>query len=107
MSLNKLIRLTIKVDVEPENANLKDTLDYLKELKGAERIELADVEIIGDPRAGEKNTRVGLETAFGKDGIDGEPPVTPFLTPASQDEAEPQSQKDNEPVNLLDRIKLR
>lgn len=38
--MGKLIRLTIQVDVEPENANLKEAFEYLKRLKGAERVEL-------------------------------------------------------------------
>jgi len=111
MSMGKLIRLTIQVDVEPENANLREAFEYLKLLKGAEQVELVDIAIVKDPKAEEKKQRRSLEQSFGPDeeeAIAGPPPLLPrAASPVDQpaeDEELPTTAKAHK---LLDRIKIR
>ena len=78
MPLDKLIRLTVQLDVEPEKANLKETFEYLKGLKGAERVELVDLEVVKDPNAEIKKERSALERDFGGQSPDGPPPAPPL-----------------------------
>lgn len=114
MSLDKLIRLTVQVDVEPERANLQETLEYLKGLKGADRVELVDLEIVADPNAAVKKERKALERDFGADKPEGPPPVAPPLPetgPVLQRElareAERNAKDAKDPAKVLDRIKIR
>ncbi len=115
MPLDKLIRLTVQVDVEPERANLKDTLEYLKGLKGADRVELVDLEIVQDPNAEVKKERKALERNFGTEKPEGPPPVAPPLPetgPVLQRELNRGAGNKNaeplkDPAKVLDRIKIR
>jgi len=115
MPLEKLIRLTVHVDVEPERANLKETLEYLKGLKGADRVELVDLEIVQDPNAEVKKERKALERNFGAEKPGGPPPIAPPLPetgPVLQRELNREAGKQNaeavkDPAKVLDRIKIR
>jgi hypothetical protein len=107
MSVEKLIRLTVQVDVEPESANLAETLDYLKGLKGAERVDLVDIEVIKDPRAEEKRQRRALDQSFGDEtpGVGMSEAATARADVMQTDEPEdPEPEQD--PIRLLDRIKI-
>jgi len=118
--LDKLIRLTVQVDVEPEKANLKETLEYLKGLRGAERVELVDLEVVKDPNAEIKKERKALERDFGLEKLEepsaiAPPPVAPPLPetgPVLQRELGREAENRGaegvkDPARLLDRIKIR
>lgn len=109
MSMGKLIRLTIQVDVEPENANLREAFEYLKRLKGAEQVELVDIAIVKDPKAEEKKQRRSLEESFGADGeTAGIPAMLPKIPAESASEEDEEGLKPAEKAQkLLDRIKIR
>jgi hypothetical protein len=108
MSVNKLVRLTLHIDVEPESANLAETLNYLRGLKGAEKVDLIDIEVIKDPRAEEKRERRGLDKSFGKEihEVTLGPAAAANAGPMRADEPE-QPDLEQDPVRLLDRIKFR
>ncbi|RPJ59648.1 MAG: hypothetical protein EHM23_13350 [Acidobacteria bacterium] len=111
MSMGKLIRLTIQVDVEPENANLREAFEYLKRLKGAEQVELVDIAVVKDPKAEEKKQRRSLDQSFGSDeesNVDSAA-IPPLRIPAEPEpEEEHQELKRTEQAQkLLDRIKIR
>ncbi len=108
--MGKLIRLTIQVDVEPENANLREAFEYLKGLKGAEQVELVDIAVVKDPQAEEKKQRRSLDQNFGGEGNETAtiPPmlrrVAPVVDPAEEEEDLRPTEKAQK---LLDRIKIR
>jgi len=110
MSMGKLIRLTIQVDVEPENANLREAFEYLKRLKGAEQVELVDIAVVKDPKAEEKKQRRSLDQNFGAD--EEETGTAPAILPkipaavAPEDE-ELELRPSDKAQKLLDRIKIR
>ncbi|RPI24514.1 MAG: hypothetical protein EHM61_16875 [Acidobacteria bacterium] len=108
MTIGKLIRLTIQVDVSPENANLREAFEYLKRLKGADRVELTDISIVQDPKAEEKKQRQSMDLNF----MPAESPVPPPLLPriplkAESGEEEQPPKQEEDPTTLLDRIKIR
>ncbi|RPJ86307.1 MAG: hypothetical protein EHM18_06910 [Acidobacteria bacterium] len=110
MSMGKLIRLTIQVDVEPENANLREAFEYLKRLKGAEQVELVDIAVVKDPKAEEKKQRRSLDQSFGTNE-EGTAPTAPALPsiPGQHDPGgeEPELESTEQAQKLLDRIKIR
>ena len=111
MSMGKLIRLTIQVDVEPENANLREAFEYLKRLKGAEQVELVDIAVVKDPKAEEKKQRRSLDQSFPSDdekSAEGPVPLLPRVpAPTDPIEEEAEMRPTEKAQRLLDRIKIR
>ncbi len=108
--MGKLIRLTIQVDVEPENANLREAFEYLKRLKGAEQVELVDIAVVADPKAEEKKQRQSLEQSFGSEEGEsaGAPPVPPRIPgPIALEHDEQDLEPAEKAQKLLDQIKIR
>ncbi len=108
--MGKLIRLTIQVDVEPENANLREAFEYLKRLKGAEQVELVDIAVVKDPKAEEKRQRQSLAESFGREEAPGAatPGMLPKIPGPGEIQEENQGARSTERAQkLLDRIKIR
>jgi len=113
MTIGKLIRLTIQVDVAPENANLREAFEYLKSLNGAEKVELIDIAVVPDPKIEERRQRRSLDKNFGsgpeKEGIPSTAPLPAVPVTANPREGgeEQASRRAEDPRKLLDRIKIR